>query len=109
MSQAGLNLQETLEVTDAFKREAHLLAGLNHPSLPRIHDYFSEAGRWYLVMDFIAGETLEDHLAQAKGGYLPVKKSLPTGLQLSTLLAYLPTRQPPITFATPMPVNVISV
>ena len=109
MSQAGLNLQETLEVTDAFKREAHLLAGLNHPSLPRIHDYFSEAGRWYLVMDFIAGETLEDHLAKAKGGYLPVKKALAIGIQLCTVLDYLHTRQPPIIFRDLKPGNVMCI
>ena len=107
MSQAGLNLQETLEVTEAFKREAHLLAGLNHPSLPRIHDYFSEAGRWYLVMDYIAGETLEDYLAQAKGGYLPVKEALVIGIQLCTVLDYLHTSQPPIIFRDLKPGNVM--
>src|SRR6266567_1636496 len=67
MSQNGLNGQEIIEVTEAFNREAHLLAGLNHPNFPKIHDHFSDAGRWYLVMDFIAGETLETYLNKAKG------------------------------------------
>ena len=53
MSQSGLSLQETIEATDAFKREAFLLASLKHPNLPSIYDHFSEAERWYLVMDFI--------------------------------------------------------
>ena len=39
-----------------------LLAHLTHPNLPRIYEQFTESGRSYLVMDFIEGETLEDHL-----------------------------------------------
>jgi serine/threonine protein kinase len=59
------------------------------------------------VMDFIAGETLEDHLAKAKGGYLPVKKALAIGIQLCTVLDYLHTRQPPIIFRDLKPGNVM--
>src|SRR2546429_7163472 len=47
MSQSGLSLQETIEATDAFKREAFLLASLKHSNLPSIYDHFSEAERWY--------------------------------------------------------------
>ena len=36
MSQASLTPQEIVEATDAFKREAMLLAGMTHPNLPRI-------------------------------------------------------------------------
>src|SRR5437763_8448829 len=56
MSQSRLSPQEIVEATEAFKREAHLLAGLQYPNIPAIYDYFSEAGHWYLVMDFIEGE-----------------------------------------------------
>jgi eukaryotic-like serine/threonine-protein kinase len=58
MSQSGLSQQEVAEAVDGFKREAHMLADLEHQSLPKIQDYFNDAGRWYLVMDFIEGETL---------------------------------------------------
>src|SRR5436190_22541064 len=47
MSQSNLNPQELHEATAAFKHEAHLLAGLTHPNLPRIYEQFSENGRWY--------------------------------------------------------------
>ncbi len=62
MSQDGLTPQELAEATAAFEQEALLLADLTHPNLPRIHDHFSEHGRSYVVMDFIAGDTLEDYL-----------------------------------------------
>ena len=58
MSQSGQSPQEIAEAAENFKREALLLADLKHPNLPRIYEQFSEAGRWYLVMDFIEGETL---------------------------------------------------
>jgi WD40 repeat protein/tRNA A-37 threonylcarbamoyl transferase component Bud32 len=106
MSQKGLNQQEASEATDAFKREALLLAGLLHPNLPRIYDHFSEHGRWYLVMDFIEGQTLEDYLTQ-KGGTLPLDEVLDIGIQLCNVLNYLHTRQPAIIFRDLKPANVM--
>ncbi len=106
MSQSNLSPQELVEVTEAFKREALLLAGLTHPNLPRIYEQFSDAGRWYLVMDFIEGETLEDTLDKA-GGKLPVEKVLDIGIQLCSVLDYLHHRQPPIIFRDLKPGNVM--
>ena len=106
MSQSNLSPQELAEATDAFKREALLLANLTHPNLPRIYEQFSDSGRWYLVMDFIEGETLEDTLDKA-GGKLPVEKVLHIGMQLCSVLDYLHNRQPPIIFRDLKPANVM--
>src|SRR6266702_3811264 len=107
MNQSGLSPQEIIEATDAFKREAHLLASLKHPNLPSIYDYFNEAKRWYLVMDFIEGETLEEHLNKEKEGRLPWEEALQIGIQLCTVLGYLHRRQPPIIFRDLKPANVM--
>ena len=106
MSQRNLGLQEIAEATDAFKREAHLLGRLFHRHLPRIYDHFAEGGRWYLVMDFIEGDTLEEHLTAA-GGKLPVEEVLDIGMQLCTVLGYLHSHQPPIIFRDLKPANVM--
>src|SRR5712692_9567163 len=66
MSQSNLSQQRLTEAVDAFQREVHMLATLEHQNLPKMHDYFTDAGRWYLVMDFIKGETLGDY-ASKKG------------------------------------------
>jgi serine/threonine protein kinase len=107
MHQAGLDLHELGEAIEAFKQEALLLAGLMHPNLPRIYDHFTDSGHWYLVMDFIAGETLEDHLHTAPGGHLPVQQVLNIGIQFCAVLDYLHTRQPPIIFRDLKPANIM--
>src|SRR5205085_10905176 len=40
----------------AFKREARLLAGLRHPSLPQVKDYFINDVGQFLVMEYIGGD-----------------------------------------------------
>ena len=39
----GLSSQEVIEATDTFNREVRLLSGLEHPNLPHIYDYFTDA------------------------------------------------------------------
>ncbi|MGC1217033.1 MAG: protein kinase [Phormidesmis sp.] len=49
-------------VQDRFQREAAILEqlGENHPQIPRLHAYFSEDQKFYLVQEWIEGETLEN-------------------------------------------------
>ena len=107
MSYRRLREQETLSAVEAFKREAHILAGLQHPNLPNIYDYFTEAGRWYLVMNFINGETLSQYTYKANEGKLPVAEVLQVGIQLCTVLHYLHMQQPPIVFRDLKPGNIM--
>ncbi|MEO6889908.1 MAG: protein kinase, partial [Ktedonobacteraceae bacterium] len=107
MSQGGLNPHEVTEATNAFKNEAILLASLKHHNLPSIHEYFSEDGRWYLVMDFIEGQTLEDYLRGIADQRLPFGEVLDSGIQLCNVLDYLHTRQPPVIFRDLKPANVM--
>ncbi len=45
VNQDSLSAQELAEATEAIQHEVLLLAGLNHPNLPRIHGQFVESGR----------------------------------------------------------------
>jgi len=108
MSQKGLDPQEIVEAAGTFKREALMLAGLpHHPHLPSIYDHFEDGRRWYLVIDFIEGETLEEYLSRDKGGRLPVEEVLNIGIQLVTVLGYLHNHHPPIIFRDLKPANVM--
>lgn len=113
LEQNGLSPEEIAAAATGFKREALMLANLRHPHLPRIYDHFSDSGRWYLVMDYIEGETLEVYLQKSVRDphtgkrHLPVAEVLDTGLQLCAVLDYLHTRQPPIIFRDLKPANVM--
>jgi len=107
MSQSNLSPQEASEATEQFKREAHMLANLKHPNLPSIYDYFSENGRWYLVMDFIEGTTLDARLDKASGHFLSINETLEIGIQLAKVLGYLHTRPTPIIFRDLKPFNIM--
>jgi serine/threonine protein kinase len=104
---SALTAQEAIEATDAFNREVYLLSDLTHPNLPRIYDYFTDREHWYLVMDFIEGETLEQYLDRTVSRRLPLEEVLDIGIQLCTVLDYLHTREPLIIFRDLKPANVM--
>src|SRR6266702_626599 len=107
MSSTGLTPARLQEAEAAFEHEAHLLADLLHPNLPRIYEHFTENDRSYLVMDYIEGQTVEEHLEQVGGGPLPVDQVVRWAQQLCDVLNYLHTHQPPIVFRDLKPANVM--
>ncbi len=49
-----------------FEREVRTLAALNHPNIVAIHDSGEQAGLFYIVMDYIAGQSLDGYVASAE-------------------------------------------
>jgi serine/threonine-protein kinase len=58
-------IQQTRE---QFQREARILAALDHPNLPRVTDHFEEDGIEYLVMDYVAGQSLSEVVENSQSG-----------------------------------------
>lgn len=56
-----------------FEREMQVLAQLDHPNIVRIHHADEANGRPYLVMDFLEGVSLSEHVRQR--GPLPVTEA----------------------------------
>lgn len=104
---AGLSPRQIIEATDSYNREVSILSRLSHRNLPRIYDHFTDSTHWYVVMDYIEGETLEDYLKRAKGGRLPLKQVRAIGVQLSNVLYYLHAQAPPIIFRDVKPANIM--
>src|SRR5207245_7570818 len=90
----ALSPRQVIEVTDSYNREVSMLSRLNHRNLPRIYDHFTDPTHWYVVMQYIEGETLEDYLKRAKGGRLPLRQVRASGVQHSNALS-CPTAQTP--------------
>ena len=106
MSEAGLSPAERPQALADFQREANLLLNLRHPNLPLAVDLFEEAGKHFLVMAFVEGETLQERLDRASGP-LPVNDVLRWAEQLCDVLAYLHAQRPPIIYRDLKPANVM--
>ncbi|HUW96500.1 MAG TPA: protein kinase, partial [Anaerolineae bacterium] len=92
------NSEMQRQLREQFHREAIALAHLDHPNLPKVFDYFSENGRDYLVMDYVAGPNLKEVLddARASEQHLPESDVLEWADQICNALAYLHGQTPPI-------------
>jgi tetratricopeptide (TPR) repeat protein len=67
-----------------FRREARLLAKINHPNVAMAFDYGQQDGTDYLVTEYVDGVTLDVRLAN---GALPQKTVIQLGIQLAKGLA----------------------
>lgn len=104
---SGLHQQAMIDAAAAFQREVDVLSQLDHPNLPRIYEHFRIAEQWYLVMEFIAGETLEEYQDKAPRRRLLLSEVLDIGIRLCLILEYLHSQRPPIIFRDLKPTNVI--
>ncbi len=102
-----LSPQKMIEATDSYNREVAYLSQLHHTNIPYFYDYFTDPGNWYVVMDYIDGETLEDKLQKARQGCFSMQKVLDIGLVLCDVLAYLHAQHPPIIFRDVKPGNIM--
>jgi len=66
-----------------FEREARAISQLNHPNICTLHDVGSDSGTDYLVMEYLAGETLAERLRK---GPLPLAEVLTIGAQIADAL-----------------------
>lgn len=90
-----------------FEREAKLLAQLSHPHLPKVTDYFVHGERWYLIMEYVQGTTLDRLIREAAPEALPLDSVLKWGAQIADVLDYLHKQDPPIVFRDVKPANVM--
>src|SRR4030095_5879184 len=68
-----------------FKREAQVLASLNHPNIGGIYGFEDDDGVHALVLELVEGPTLADTLAQASKG-LPLDEELSIARQITDAL-----------------------
>src|SRR5258708_29830483 len=69
-----------------FKREAHTVGNLRHPNIVQVIDFDIQDDEYYMVMEFIQGDTLKT-LLQSRGA-LPVTEALDITIKLADALAY---------------------
>src|SRR6266699_419306 len=107
INMAALSVQEKIDVTDSFNREITLLSRLKHKHLPRIHNQYTDPEHWYIVMDYIEGQTLEELLARSPKGRLSLNQVAKIGIALCDVLAHLHNQSPSIIYRDVKPSNIM--
>src|SRR5712692_6858729 len=94
------------KAVEDFKREAEVLAQLDHPSIPTVFDYFIEAGRYYLVMRWIGGGDLAEQM-RLRGGQVDEPTVVKWAIQICDVLHYIHSQKPPIIYRDLKPANLM--
>jgi len=97
-----------------FEEEGRVLASLSHPGIPRIYAFFQEGGRYYIVMEYIEGDTLESFVTRRDGRSvvrpirrLALEEVLRYGVQAAMILEYLHAQPRPVIHQDIKPANLI--
>ncbi|HXF40636.1 MAG TPA: serine/threonine-protein kinase, partial [Blastocatellia bacterium] len=61
-------------VVERFRTEAVTLAKLNHPNVATLHSFFRQGDDFFMVMEYVRGETLEDVIR--KNGAMPCDQAV---------------------------------
>ncbi|MCW2975992.1 MAG: serine/threonine protein kinase [Actinomycetia bacterium] len=76
--------------TARFEREARAVASLGHPNITQLYDYGEEEGRPFMVLEYLPGGTLEEHLRA--GRPLPDEDTRRISAELAAGLAHAHAR-----------------
>jgi serine/threonine-protein kinase len=103
-----MTLEDRRQAQEQFYREASVLARLDHPTLPKVSDYFSEAELDYLVMDYVPGRDLKEITNEARRAnkFLDETDILNWTAQLCDALIYLHSQEPAILHRDIKPSNI---
>src|SRR5262252_3673421 len=55
------------QIVERFRAEAVTLAKLNHPNIATLHSFFRQGDDFFMVMEFVRGETLDSVLRRCGG------------------------------------------
>ena len=73
-----------------FEEEAAAVAQLRHPNIIQVYDFNHDNETYYMVLEFVPGETLQDHLRRlnAVGRQIPIKDGLNYAIEVCEAADY---------------------
>ncbi len=81
------------DFADRLERDAQIVAQLRHPHIVPLHETGEDAGRRYLDMELIEGETLETRLQRRSGQPMEFREAAELVRKLASALDYAHQRQ----------------
>lgn len=99
----ALKLQDDIRT---FKREVAMLAQIDHPLVPNVTDSFQEGIRYFMVQEYVEGDTLEERLTNTNRPMFE-KEALICASEVLDILDYLSQQTPPIVHHDIKPANII--
>ena len=77
-------------VVERFQREAKVVAALRHPGIIQVHDFDVEGDAFYMVMEFVPGESLAQRLDRLddQGQRMPLPEALRMFRMITEAVAY---------------------
>ena len=87
-----------------YSVEAAMLKRLKHKSIPKLYETFETPSCFYMVLDYIEGETLKEKVLKGTFGQLEIMRIL---LDLAEVLEYIHSQSPAIIYGDLKPNNVI--
>lgn len=73
-----------------FQQEAHAAANLTHPNIVTVHDIGQDQNHYYIVMEYVDGQTLKQLVRQYNqaGHPMPISRALDLTIQICTGIGY---------------------
>ncbi len=102
----GFDSEDKRKAMSFFEREAMVLSGLKHPNVVAIQDYFEEHGNYYLVMEYVKGNNLQQ-LLKERGGVFNEKQVIEWAANILDVLHYLHGHSPPVIYRDIKPSNIM--
>ncbi len=85
--------------------EPNILKKLNYPGIPKIIDIFYENNNFYLVEEYIEGQTLKEYVKENR--YLEVENICQIISSICDIIKYLHSFNPPIIYRDVKPSNIM--
>ena len=101
LKEISIELAQKAKAREMFQREARILSSLEHSGIPRYYDFFSTSDRYSLIMELIHGKNLEQISTHT------TLQVIDWMIELSDILGYLHTLQPPVIHRDIKPANLI--
>jgi len=80
-------LRNKPEIIERFRNEAFILSQLQHPNIVSLYDYVENENGYYIIMEYVKGETLAEYI-ETTTGPIPEKRAISIFLKILDAVGY---------------------